>query len=440
MLRRILRNAFNMKMKVRRVGISDSFKKFRSPDNKSISKFLQDNGLSFKMRSTGQIVVEKCPVCPKPHKDQISNMWTLNIKQNSGAYLCFRCGSYGSWTDFVKLLLNNEFSLGEPIVKEKETVSRDDFMDFYSKKLSNFDRIKEETCAEHDCADHEYFHNEGESRENHYNKKILSQLTSEYPNRALSLTTLKKFGVGLGEEMFRNESNNHVLVPCVYFPMIGKELKRKKEDWIVMKTKIKGIGPDYKKYQRIFPSNASFGLFGLNTLLDSADKKICIITEGEYDAMSVYQVTGLPCISLPYGASNLPHNLLHYLEGVERVYLWMDFDDIGQFNVDQFAEKIGLSRTFIVKELEENLLEPFYEKNDLKIKVKDANDALRIDPELIKLYLQNAKAIPQSQIVKFNDIRNKVKDRVFNLDKFKGVPSKFFPWYNKTTKGFRRGE
>ena len=56
------------------------------------------------------------------------------------------------------------------------------------------------------------------------------------------------------------------------------------------------------------PSNAEWGIFGLNTIQPNDD--IVIITEGEFDAMAVYQATKLPAISLPNGSSSIPSELI----------------------------------------------------------------------------------------------------------------------------------
>ena len=50
--------------------------------------------------------------------------------------------------------------------------------------------------------------------------------------------------------------------------------------------------------------NYDRGLFGLTTVTEQ-DKSI-VITEGEFDAMAVYQETGIPAVSLPNGANHLP--------------------------------------------------------------------------------------------------------------------------------------
>ena len=442
-LSRTLTSSLRLLTRIGRMKYNNGLFDFKKFTNEQIFNFLKNHNLQYKTRSSGQIVVEACPLCPKPHNDRPNNLWTLNFKPESGAYLCFRCGSYGSWHDFLRNFMGDEIS--GPLFgnRDQEVVSREVFYDFYKSKLMNYDRVKSITNGIIENNEGSYAINLDENENDkgiELSKRVMHYLTGNFPSRGLDTNTLEKFGIGLGEEMFKDQHNNLILVPCVYFPLVGKEMKRKKEDWIVMKTKMKGIGNDYKKYQRVFPSNGPFGLFGLNTLLDCDSKKVCVITEGEYDAMSVWQATGIPSISLPSGASNLPNQILNYLEDVERIYLWMDFDDVGQFNVEHFAEKLGLSRTYIVKELSSEIISPFLNEKSLDLKIKDANDALRISSELVKVFLKNAFALPQNNIMQFNELRDRVKDRVFNIQKHKGVPSNFFPWYNNTLKGFRRGE
>jgi len=53
---------------------------------------------------------------------------------------------------------------------------------------------------------------------------------------------------------------------------------------------------------------------------------IFILKTGEYDAMAVHQMTGLPAVSLPNGAGSLPIEILPRLEKFKKIYLWMDDD------------------------------------------------------------------------------------------------------------------
>ena len=61
----------------------------------------------------------------------------------------------------------------------------------------------------------------------------------------------------------------------------------------------------------------------------SETDRIVVITEGEFDAMAVHQGTWLPCVSLPNGANSLPLSLLKFFDRFERIYLWLDADEVG---------------------------------------------------------------------------------------------------------------
>ena len=310
----------------------------------------------------------------------------------------------------------------------------------------------------------------------------------------------------------------------------------------------------------------------------------CGVTEGEYDCMAFTQSTRFACVSLPNGASNLPNQLTSTLKRCKKIFLWMDFDELGQLNLEVFAKKLGLMKTHLIKQknnfeiirfLQEkgkltfrfvgqnwihklgldpaqvqvqdsgtrvlekqemkqsinfkNLISKSISKNDkyidsdpltkepkeeedtqtqFKIEdteeldvsedaisflnelycrqvnkpctdpkclessccllqtdqyfelsnmddshldvvlsyledhpIKDANDALLISEELVKMFVDAAESIPEHSIVTFSDIRDLIKDRIFNIQKFEGVKaSREMNWFNKYLKGFRRGE
>ena len=74
-------------------------------------------------------------------------------------------------------------------------------------------------------------------------------------------------------------------------------------------------------------------------------------------------------------------------------------------------------------------------------KPKDANDALLLSENLVRYFVESARTIPQNNIITFHDVKDLVKDRIYNLKKFEGVKaSKQMSWFNKYLKGFRRGE
>ena len=76
----------------------------------------------------------------------------------------------------------------------------------------------------------------------------------------------------------------------------------------------------------VLHTGGDWGLFGLHTVSDDAAE--LVITEGEYDAMAVYQATGRAAVSLPNGAASLPPAVLPLLERFKRIFLWCDGDEV----------------------------------------------------------------------------------------------------------------
>lgn len=152
-----------------------------------------------------------------------------------------------------------------------------------------------------------------------------------------------------------------------------------------------------------------------------------MITEGEFDSMAVYEATSMAAISLPFGANHLPLEALPWLEKFERIYLWLDSDEIGKAAAEKFAQKLGVKRTLIVNTMKDDPKGP-----------KDANDALREGRDLLK-YIKEAKPLIQENILTFKHIKEEVIKRIINYESNKGVLSSF-EWFNKKLKGFRKGE
>ena len=88
--------------------------------------------------------------------------------------------------------------------------------------------------------------------------------------RKLNLETLFEFKVGFGEEVYRNDQNELERVPSIYFPMFAPQndslFLQKKSKVKLVKLKARGLLPTHKKFQRVVPLGAGFGVFGLNTL------------------------------------------------------------------------------------------------------------------------------------------------------------------------------
>lgn len=197
--------------------------------------------------------------------------------------------------------------------------------------------------------------------------------------------------------------------------------------------RIKARAVHQKSWQRLDPPGGGWGLFGWHTVPSSA--KEIVLTEGEYDAMAVYQATGRPAVSLPNGCRSLPVEVLPMLERFDRVYLWMDNDGPGREGAEQFAKKIGVNRCLLVQpdssvmDLNGNRAAP----------PKDANEALLQGMDLEKMIL-DADVLPHERILTFAELRTQVIHEMLNPEKYTGVPVPSLPGFTGIIKGFRRGE
>eukprot|EP00340_Litonotus_pictus_P011223 CAMPEP_0170536638 /NCGR_PEP_ID=MMETSP0209-20121228/102259_1 /TAXON_ID=665100 ORGANISM="Litonotus pictus, Strain P1" /NCGR_SAMPLE_ID=MMETSP0209 /ASSEMBLY_ACC=CAM_ASM_000301 /LENGTH=999 /DNA_ID=CAMNT_0010838021 /DNA_START=326 /DNA_END=3325 /DNA_ORIENTATION=+ len=281
--------------------------------------------------------------------------------------------------------------------------------------------------------------------DNSNNKIILDYVVQE---RKLKLETLKKYKVGFSFEKFAVSEGKYYNLPCISYPLFIpcsslQVIKPSKEDinqdvydffncdnYYLTKVKLRAIGKELKHFQRIEPTGALLqGLFGVESLdsIPNEDSEI-VITEGEYDAMAVYQETGLPTVSLPNGSSNLPNDLLPFFSQFKKIYLWTDADQAGKIAAENFSKKLGVRKTYIVNTRKHDPNGP-----------KDANDCLKMGLDLNK-YLKEAKMLAGENVIRFDDIRTEILQFLSQYDQFSGYKSNSFEFFNERLKGLRPGE
>lgn len=147
--------------------------------------------------------------------------------------------------------------------------------------------------------------------------------------------------------------------------------------------------------------------------------------------MIAFQETGIPAISLPNGANNLPPSCLPWLEKFQTIYLWMDNDETGQGQIEAFTRKLGLQRTKIVNmNIDIEGHDKFY---------KDANEAYLSGVDL-KNYIRNSYLTKSKHLLSIIDLKDDIVNRIFNFKEIAGVKNRYFTWFNDILKGFRRGE
>ncbi|OQR85631.1 twinkle protein [Achlya hypogyna] len=382
-------------------------KYYEMPDHTIIDDFLRRKGLALKETPT-HYVVRDCPFCHAT-KGKPDNLWKLYVAKTNGVYLCHRCGASGSWFSLRQKMGANDVV---PAAMGYSDSMR--YQDDEPKVISVLDNnkaiaLQRNLHEDDDC------------------KHVLDYLKT---TRGLKPEVLKKYCVGAIEQPFYDDAGQ-VHKWCVTFPWMARDadlalmgveadanMSADANLFNVVRLKVRAI--DDKSKQRLVPKGGSWGLFGWNTVPASATS--IVVTEGEFDAMAVYQATGLPAVSLPNGCRSLPPAVLPLLERFETIYLWMDSDVHGQDSLDKFVQKLGVPRTYIVRS-----------------QAKDANDALLSEMNL-QAAIDKAERKPHAQIATFDELRRDVLEELLNPLRASGVQSRTLPALNTYMKGFRNGE
>ncbi|XXQ30142.1 SF4 helicase domain-containing protein [Plasmodiophora brassicae] len=365
---------------------------YRMPDGE-IVRYLTRKNLVHRV-SDVHAIVKECPFC-KPHKNSRDNLWKLYIWLENGRCFCHRCGLNCSFYDFKRQtggLAGISTTLGG------NSKAHDKQLD-QAKAFESRERLETEP-------------------------DVLKYLTE---TRGLSRDVLKKYGVGSADVWFASggESPDWKLEKCVTFPWARMDEDSGYGPLYVDRLKIRSI--EQKANQRLEPRGGPWGLFGWHTVPASAE--VIVITEGEFDAMAVYQTTGVPAVSLPNGANSFPVEIIPCLERFQKIIIWMDDDTAGQDGATKFMRKVGLGRCFNVRSKQGSASGP-----------KDANEAL-LNPNCdMKELLDKAERPAHLQIMSVKDLRGDILHELQNGSRFEGVPITTLPSLNKLLKGHRRGE
>jgi len=205
-------------------------------------------------------------------------------------------------------------------------------------------------------------------------KKYLNEV------RKINDTTLEVYGTCFNskEIIFKYYKNNKLVnIKYLTYDYKGKKIIRQEKD-------------------------AEPCLFGW-TAIDNNLREI-IITEGEIDAMTMFQY-GYPALSIPGGAKNNKwiENDWNDLDRFETIYLAMDMDEPGREASVEFAKRLGLHRCRIVE-----------------LPKKDINECLKsgIPQETIDKCIKNSKYILPENLANFNDFLTGIEEE---LSQVKGV-------------------
>lgn len=159
------------------------------------------------------------------------------------------------------------------------------------------------------------------------------------------------------------------------------------------------------------------------------DTREIAITEGEIDALSVFQLTGVPAISMPNGAGSTEwiENDWDKLKQMECIYLVMDADDAGRKRRDEIALRLGRHRVMVV--------EPPADWG------KDANAWLQEarDPRNVAALFANAKPVEHDTVVSIAAYKDQVRAYRARRETA-GIPIPWAPKWSKTRVELRMRE
>lgn len=163
------------------------------------------------------------------------------------------------------------------------------------------------------------------------------------------------------------------------------------------------------------------GLFGKDRF-SSGSHKYVTITEGEYDAASLWQVLRSPVVSIK-SASSARRDCVsdhEWLSGFERIYLAFDNDAAGREALKEVARLFDYNKIYVVK----------------FTKYKDANDYLKagLGDELRHIWWNSKKYLPETIISSFEEF-----NKILTEEPIVGVS---YPWptLNAMTYGIRPAE
>ena len=187
----------------------------------------------------------QCPFCPKPTMNDPSNLHKLYIKTtNGGAYYCFRCGSKGSWYDFVKRYRG--FSTGDEVPST-----------LFSRKPPSTatDQPPQTSSPDYKISPQTYDSIQPLTLPSATSQKVYSASleTSSFvlnyllKTRGLSLPVLRKYGVGSTSLKFQSK-NGWEDSECVTFPWLLKaEEINRLENFRGCKSHVEGEGEVLKR-------------------------------------------------------------------------------------------------------------------------------------------------------------------------------------------------
>lgn len=308
-----------------------------------VKTYLSEKGWQHK-KARNQYCVKVCPFCGNEN-------WHFFINADTGAWDCKKCGSRGNLYQLKKQLgdMNGAVKSVDQLLGKQDNLQPLDDKAYLTR--------------------HETLLN---------SPKVMHYLTCE---RKLTEQTIKYFKLGLSQ----NGNTTWLTIPH----FVSGNL---------VNIKYRSLPPAEKKFKRE-PDRPSI-LFNQDCLKDSYTE--VFITEGEMDAMSLWQAGFENVVGTTAGAGSFPPEWHVLLEKMGRIFICFDNDAPGQKGAFEVANKLGLDRCINVVLPQKDLNEYF---------------TIHTKEDFIQLVLSSKPfAIPSIVSIK-EAIRTLEEDNIFKPDK-----------------------
>lgn len=193
--------------------------------------------------------------------------------------------------------------------------------------------------------------------------KLSDKAIAYLKNRGLSTYTIQRFKIGESSEFMPQTGKE---MNCLNFKYYRKEQ--------LVNIKYRDGGKNFKMVK-----DAELILYNLDSL-EGAEE--CVITEGEFDCMAVFEAGYYEVVSVPNGASKGSQkmeyldNCYEFFGKIKKVIIATDADAPGINLRNELARRLGRHRCFYIqypegcKDFNEVLLA--YGKDEIKARIKDA--------------------------------------------------------------------
>lgn len=286
-----------------------------------------------------EIVAEYCPECGGgSHRDK----HTFYLNYNRHTYICHRgsCGARGTFS----LLASEKGGKAQYMAEIFENTFKTKKV--YVKPVMKLTNITDQA-----------------------NKYIKS--------RGISVDTVNHFGI-------KTDTNGNIV-----FPFIDEKGEHELNKIRLPRKFVKG-----KDKTKIWQEGAGRPiLFGMNLVKDT---ETLIITEGEWDCLTVYECGLANVVSVPFGTNNFEwvSECWDWLENFKQIVVFFDNDSAGKIATEEAIRKLGIWRVYVARS-----------------DCKDANELMfKFGQTAVKTAVSEAETTPVKNFVRLSDVEEYGKE------------------------------